>query len=64
MFGDIKAFGIGNLQGSYRIQRPPGDNRNIIEHSRVRGAARTDRSHHCRPDTKKRPANRASCVLR
>jgi len=23
MFGDIKAFGIGNLQGSYRIQRPP-----------------------------------------
>jgi len=23
MFGDIKAFCIGNLQGSYRIQRPP-----------------------------------------
>jgi len=23
MFGDIKAFGIGNLQRSYRIQRPP-----------------------------------------
>ncbi len=64
MLGDIKAFGIGNLQGSYRIQHPPGDNRNIIEHSRVRGAARTDRLHHCAESQKKRPANRATCVLR
>ncbi len=64
MFGDIKACGIGNLQRSYRIQRPPGDNRNIIEHSRVRGAARTDRLHLRAESQKKRPANRAACVLR
>ncbi len=64
MFGDIKAFCIGNLQGSYRIQRPPGDNRNIIEHSCVRGAAWTDRLHRRAESQKKRPASRATCVLR
>ncbi|KFG92855.1 hypothetical protein GQ56_0134945 [Burkholderia paludis] len=63
MFGDIKAFGIGNLQGSYRTQRPPGDNRDIIEHSRVCGAARSDRLHRGAKSQKKRPANRAAYVL-
>ncbi|WHU92806.1 hypothetical protein P4G95_03365 [Burkholderia vietnamiensis] len=64
MFGDIKAVGFGSLQRSYRAPRPPGDNRHIIEHSRVHGAAWTDRSHHGPEGTKKSPANRAMCVLR